>query len=284
VDAELGQESSRFNLRRVPRPEWVSRPLPLDHEAYEDLCGEQLEWGFAIPWTFRALASPATGEPMLVSPSRGDDVYAACAYWTPLVHLLSYSFGWSRPDRGLRWWYDAGKPTDDYRFELIREAWDRDGMLDWFAAFLWSDHWATCNPLAGFSLFADASPLVDVDQQWIEEHLRAADASGIPNPISGGTDPLHLAWHCAGPLALDRDGGRMIRSSRDERHATLILEAMSGWYRTLDKHASDLPDLGQHSWYVDVLSKPVGWLGTFRRSRQTGLWFSGRHRHHVVGT
>ena len=283
MECHLADESGRISVRRVPKPEWLSRPLLLDHEAYEDVCGEQLEWGFAIPWMFRALASPTTGEPMLVPPRQGDDVSAACAYWTPLVHLLSYSFGWSRPDRGLRWWYDAGKPTDDIRLALMREVWDRDGMLDWFAAFLWSGQWARCNPVAGFARLDDRQP-VEVEGQWIAEQLRTAEASGIPNPITGGSDPLHLAYHCDGPIERNHVDGLLVRTSPHEHRAVLVLEGMPGWYRALAEHGSRLPDLGAHSWYVDVFSKPVGWLGTYRRSRLTGLWFSGHHRNHVEGT
>jgi hypothetical protein len=37
------------------------------------------------------------------------------------------------------------------------------------------------------------------------------------------------------------------------------------------------------SWRVDVVCQPLGWLGTFRRSRRSGLWFTGRHRWHELG-
>jgi hypothetical protein len=99
------------------------------------LFGEQAEWGFAIPWEYQALADPAGGRPMLRPPRSGDDLWSgALAYWGSLLHLLVYGFGWSRPDRGLRWWYDAGKPTHDLKLALLSEVWEADGQLCWRSA------------------------------------------------------------------------------------------------------------------------------------------------------
>jgi hypothetical protein len=36
-------------------------------------------------------------------------------------------------------------------------------------------------------------------------------------------------------------------------------------------------------WTVDVVVEPWGWLGTFRRSPVTGLWYQGRHGVHLAG-
>lgn len=49
------------------------------------------------------------------------------------------------------------------------------------------------------------------------------------------------------------------------------------------KYGATLPSLGTGSWHVDVVVKPMGWLGTFRRSWVTGLWFQGRHLIHAAG-
>jgi hypothetical protein len=34
---------------------------------------------------------------------------------------------------------------------------------------------------------------------------------------------------------------------------------------------------------VDVFVRQIGFVGTYRRSRDTGLWFAGQHRYHAVG-
>ena len=64
-------------------------------------------------------------------------MFEACAYWAPLLHLLLYRLGWSRPDLGVRQWFDDGKPTDDETLALLSARWDADGQLDSFAQWLW---------------------------------------------------------------------------------------------------------------------------------------------------
>lgn len=60
-------------------------------------------------------------------------------------------------------------------------------------------------------------------------------------------------------------------------------ECMQGWFRVLIEQGNSLPDFEGASWHVEVVCKPVGSLGTFRRSRVTGLWFAGPHRLHMLG-
>ena len=62
-----------------------------------------------------------------------------------------------------------------------------------------------------------------------------------------------------------------------------MIESLKGWYRSLA--SVDLPDLGGLVLVMSTLSfRPcVGHLGTFRRSRQTGLWFVGKHSLYVRG-
>jgi hypothetical protein len=260
-------------------------------EAFYVTTGEQAEWGFGIPSIFRILASPSSGQSMPKAPRPGDPLEYSCGYWSSLLHMLLYSLGWARPDRGLWWWYQNGKPVDDLRLELLAEVFDRDGQLDWFAAWLWnSPYWlvehsreipSSFHELTGWS---DSGALPSVDREWIDARLQDADSSGIHNPFSGGSDPLHLSVHCAGPL---NDVGQpslpLLNAGKNRRRAVLTLTSMQGWYATLCNEANSLPPLAEGSWHVDVFVMPTGWLGTFRRSRTTGLWYSGRHRFHVPG-
>lgn len=179
-----------------------------ERQAADAACGEQIEWGVAIPWAFQALSVPRVCAVMPAAPSTEADFDSALAYWCPLMHLLAYSLAWARPYRGLRWWYDAGKPTDDPRLALIADVWDADGQLDWFAAWLSSHdpHWS---PLFdGIALpehyAATFSPRPAVDAAWLDSVTTAALQSGIPAPVAGGSDGLHLGDHWAGPLS---DGG-----------------------------------------------------------------------------
>jgi hypothetical protein len=235
---------------------------------------------------YRALASPLTYQPILRAPQRGDDdMPAATAYWGALLHLLIYSFGWARPDRGILWWRWAGEPTDDPRFQLLSQVWEADGMLDWFHTWLYA---APLHPvlqmieeLTGYRDDEEDAPR---NPDWIEDQLDVADQSGIPAPCSrGGSDPLHLSVHIAGPLQPPPGRVTLLRSRTEDRRAILTLDSMVGWYRALVEAGSTLPQLEQSSWRVDVYVRPVGYLGTYRRSRISGLWFSGPHRYHEPG-
>lgn len=56
------------------------------------------------------------------------------AYFATLQSFLTYSFGWTRHDKGLLWWLDRGLRADDARFALIRDVWFADGLLEVTAA------------------------------------------------------------------------------------------------------------------------------------------------------
>jgi hypothetical protein len=175
--------------------------------------------------------------------------------------------------------------VDDLRLRLIAEVWDADGQLDWFCAWLWTtgmlDLGQRLGELTGYQ--DDGAP-VHVDDRWLRAALGSASAFGGRTPCTGGTDPLHLSVHCTGPLA-DPEGAppTLLRSSVREGRAVLLLDSMVGWYRALIEGGESLPDLQGRSWHVDVVVRPVGLLGTYRRSRASGLWFAGRHRFHLRG-
>jgi hypothetical protein len=61
------------------------------------------------------------------------------------------------------------------------------------------------------------------------------------------------------------------------------LDEAQAWYRQLLLHGRELPELGVTSWRIDVVVKPLGSLGTFRRSSRTRLWFQGTHTVHMAG-
>ena len=285
MPAQPMSEPTPLLIERVQAPDWIGTDAGLYEPGLWAALGEQVEWGFAIPWVSRAVASPAGRMPMLQPPRRGDDfMKGALAYWCSLLHLLIYSFGWARPDRGLRWWYDAGKPTDDLRLQLLSAVWDADGQLDWFAAWLWAS-----SRMLPTELFTKTCGYVEdevslkVDKDWVDRQSREAEASGIPAPIGGGGDPLHLAAHISGPLEDPTGQSLLARTDDPEQRAVLLLDSMVGWYKALAVRGATLPELQQRSWYLNVIVKPVGWLGTFRCSRVTGLWFSGKHSLHLRG-
>lgn len=268
-----------YLVERVPVP----RLEGVDDAVACDVFGEQAEWGFAIPWMYQALAAPRARRPMLRAPEPGDDLWpGALGYWSALHHLLVYGFGWSRPDRGLRWWYDVGRPVDDPKLALLSEIWDADGQLDWFAAWLWTSGSRDYLPRSGGS---PESQGVEVDDRWLADVEQRISNSRTPAPYGGGYDPLHLTAHIDGPLQRPgQEGAQLTLDPSGERRASITLDSMSGWYSALTELAGSLPGHeGPPSWKVEVVVRSVGWLGTYRRSRTTGLWFSGRHRNHLAG-
>lgn len=246
--------------------------------------GGQAEWCWAIPWVHRALASPHTRERMPAAPRPDIPHPAACGYWSALLHLLVFSLGWGRPDRGLRWWYDAGRPTDDPRLALLSQVWDADGQLDWFSAWLWDRPLFHPGPLMDLTGYQPTADLVPVDRTWIEHQRASAGASGVSAPISGDADQLHLTYHWTGPVDHADGDVHLYRANPEQRSTVLVCDSMTGWYRALAEQGGALPHLGERDWRVDVVVRPTGWLGTYRRSWETKLWFAGNHRYHLVGT
>jgi hypothetical protein len=125
----------------------------------------------------------------------------------------------------------------------------------------------------------------ELDLTW-KRWREAARASMAPEKypyfnLSGGGDPLHLSRHGFGSGDSDPDAFLAIESE-SSRRAVFISSDMNSWHGNLAVHANSLPDHGDH-WYIEVVVRPVGSLGVFRKSRQTGLWFSGQHRYHSPG-
>jgi hypothetical protein len=267
-----------FLIDRVPVPAWLH---DIDELDVISNFGEQIEWGFAIPWIYQALAEPSANRPILQAPKRGDDFWpGALAYWSSLLHLLVYTFGWARPDRGLKWWYDTGKPTNDPKLALLSEVWDADGQLDWFAAWLW-----TSGNRGYLNRPIDTSdePRVAVDAQWLRRVERSIEDSETPAPYGGGSDPFHLTVHIDGPMQPTRPAANWSMPDADGHTAILSLDSMTGWYSALLEAGTRLLGSGPEPVSVEVFVHPVGSLGTFRRSPATGLRYSGHHSVHLAG-
>lgn len=229
-------------------------------------------------------------------PRAGDDstetVVAAhdqgCGYYAALQNFLMYSFGWSRIDKGLSWWRDEGWPASDPRFELLRDTWLADGTLDDFATWIATQSPEDLSrPLAPFAMAPDLGQLrkseVNNDSGYRERW-----------PWNGGGDPFHLGdgGHAGAPSAgaeryptwFTPRPAKITAVDTESGTALLVADGIEGWYFHLASYGAALPRRpNDSSWRVEVHVKTVGYLGTFRRSRQTGLWFSGRHRFHVVG-
>lgn len=260
----------------------VEQPLPgsVDHDELDPQVGGQWEWCWAVPLPYRALNTPSVGAPMPSAPRPGVDFMPYLGYWTALQSFLTYSFGWTRHDRGLRWWYDAGKPIQDPRLALLEAIWERDGTLLAYAEWCHDRlEFFDNQPLAEWMKYDRQPDTITPD--WEREFQVVRQ-----NRQSDGTTPhgkhLEGGHHAAGPAADDFDATLTV-TNRVARRAVYTSTSAFGWYRGLVELGAKLPPSSNASWRIDVYVQSIGFVGVYRRSRETSLWFAGRHQFHSVG-
>jgi len=212
-------------------------------------------------------------------------VYFASSYWTPLIHILRYGLGWLDMAKGMNWWESAGRPTDDPRLALIDQIWGSDGQMKYFVAQISSNgswRWGIAERMG-------LDPRVALDGYSMpkakhDEIVKEAESTGINLPVGGGTDPLHLEYHSLGPMEqTNQRRPTAFTLNKTDRTAVVVMEATAGWYLALSNFGRTLPNVEPRSWHVDVYARPVGWLGNYRRSTETGMWFMGKHSLHMRG-
>lgn len=268
----------------APRGPW--RP------ARQAAIGGEAPWNWAIPTLHQVLSDPhGDWSPPFVDSKPGaahyiqefgtvDERLAGVApYWTSLLTLTWGCLGWVRPDLGVHAWIDAGRPApkDQASLVILERWWGESAsmLVEWTAAG---------GNLPHASEVVNRAVKGRATKDWMPgEPPRFHRWPGV---TTGGSDSLHISWH-AGPLLCEpEDEGGVVVSqpSHEGRSAALILDKYAGWYRKLAEAGAALPSRSDgRRWQVDVVVRPLGWLGTFRRSDITGRWFSGRHRWHMLG-
>lgn len=164
------------------------------------------------------------------------------------------------------------------------------------AAWLWAGRWKLLDRDSPFMSSEMTDDHISPAAEWKRDLLGRFPedpqqrGSGVRcNPYQGnfnsraGGDQFHLSQHVLTPLEGDTPSYQLYRTKPSERKGIVIVDQLRGWYRALEDAGESLPDIGPRSWYIDVFSKPVGHLGTYRKSRSTGIWFSGRHHYHQQG-
>lgn len=228
----------------------------------------------------RVVSSPADAD----FPEMSSELHDAIAYWEGACYLMTAILGWSNPGKGLLWWYEQDKDTiDDPRLAILKELWDDHQQLELLASWFWSP-----NSLPFWNFFApltkDADPalcppmLYTRDHQFWNDFYRKYpnEKPGAPYPEGNG---LHLV-HFGALWGEPQTHSSLKKVSRADRRATLVIPEWPGWYAVLRKECRHLGVLG---WTIDVVVAGIGWLGSYRRSPVTGLWYQGKHYVHLAG-
>lgn len=271
----------RFEFPRRLDPTQPYAPLAAhDHDVTRDFFGDTGPWTWLLAETWQQAASPD----LFAGPPRQPEVpyegaaghYDAVAYWAPLVSLLHYGLGWRRPDLGL-WRWKSGEAVDDDPVLTTldrRYGSDLDLMMAWLAR-------------PGFSLApahqATAPKEVPPDMKRYCDQIRETEAYRAGLGTDG--DSHHLSMHVEMPptrssaVPLTANG---VTLGGDYVDVVVVSDRFHDVFATL-KDGTISPQTKGRSTRVAVLWSAAGWLGTFRRSRDTGLWFRGRHSVHVLG-
>lgn len=263
------------------QPAWETRTPPWEWSTVSTLAlGDQGPWVWSLPFCWQAMADPegpwqAPTRPA-VDREAGDLLGPRIAYWTPLLTLTLGALGWVRPDLGARRWLDQGRPAPDGQAALrVLDRWWADdvGALEEWSAFgpALPSYATQVNDAVGGRPMRDWRPDRVERPRWVEVS-------------TGGHDSLHLG-HILGHLTDDHGRGRIVHGHpTGALSAVVLLDTYSGWYAALARLGATLPvRTDGRSWRVDVVVRPIGWLGTYRQSRVTGRWFTGRHRWHELG-
>lgn len=195
------------------------------------------------------------------------------AYWHGLHYLLVARLGWSDPGKGLRAWADGGRDSEDETLTFIEAVWGHDGHLDKYIA------WATRSL---------QHSLADVDRQTAEptaEWMRWAQLQQDDSPMRiEDTNGPHFGPIDAETEAIrdGRKGSILVVVDRKARRA-LYVTGGAGFYEDLRRRWDELPNVTPDTWRVEAFNRRLGYLGDYRRSRETGLLYVGKHSVHLLG-
>lgn len=254
-------------------------------------------WSYMLPAVHQALAGyqPTTLPtwPRRGDSGLGDDQLASRGYWFGAMYVMYWLIGWRRPDLGLKWflWEHGCRDDGDQRLRLLRDVWHDNRQLELLAAWLWqggAEHIDGCihqNDGRSPARAAWFTPTRDELDALVGPHSEPDRSGRIPlhsSPATGGDD-LELGRHLRALHYEPNSGNGRLELDSSSRRATLVVDEMRGWHHALTAQCAGLKFEEGNEWQVDVVAKPVGWLGSFRRSGVTGLWYSGPHATHAAG-
>lgn len=254
-------------------------------DALKALCGDNDPWNRHLATAWRACAEPGLGDyphrPRPDDDGEWSTFEARIAFFAPLLHLLMYGIGWSQPALGLARWIEHGRATDEPVLAVVDRWWGHD--VDAFVA------WLAGAPHACAHLRETLSGLPSPDEGRTTSELTAYDHLRDTHEWlavwGGGSDPMHLSGHVYAPLADTHGAARVTGVTTDGTttpRAVMVTPTYVGWYAGLRAYPAPTR-LEGHDLRVDVFCPTLGWLGQYRRSAATGLWFRGKHETHMLG-
>ena len=245
-----------------------------------DLFGEQYEWGWAIPLAYRILQQPDGVNPY---PKLGSRI----AFWNPIEHFMLYHLGWTDPAQGLLRWEHEGFVTSHSVLRMMKAIWQDAGLLD--------DYLVERFRIGSRPYQVDRWLRPDLELQTGDNHSalhkKIKERAEIMDPedVGGTVDGAHINYemHNSAPTNFARvndtdtpffvwDDAHSITNDR-----YLFTTSMVGWYRIMMD--GPLADYEKTNIPITVINESVGTLGTFRRSRITGLAYVGDHDVHLWG-
>jgi hypothetical protein len=257
-----------------------------------NLAGELAEdgpWAWHLKDAWRACATDSTEIHTHRPPKQGVEAWhaKAIAYWTPMFHPMLFGLGWSRPDIGLLRWRDMGYPAVDPILGATLRWWGKERIEDLLA-------WAAVTMVLrsqaeAFTLLTQAHVPDDGEFPDTPEWRRLREQCEWQETWHAEGDSFHLQHHALAPLTGGGAPGRHLGTpdrgpalyEDPDSGLVLLLDTYFAWYRRLLETAEQASGVAEFP--VDVIVKPIGWLGTYRLSRETGLWHRTEEWIHLLG-
>lgn len=268
-----------FNVVRVD----TFQPDSVEAEQYwknvelsRQLLGDQYNFGWALSSPFRALANPLTPVPLPRKPDKHKDFEGAIAYWHSLQWLLVYRLGWSHPGKGMAELYyylcmlnqenDSLKVMGemDDTLQLISQVWLKDGYLENYIS------WAQNVPESYISRKRHSA-----ESNWVFSQDDQTEAFAKRTPAELHLEPQGWHYFLKGQ---HEPAAEFQVQKQDHSSATLLIDSAWGWYEALCDAGENLKALE-----VSVFVKSMGFMGKYKYSEMTQLWFTGSHDVHVIG-
>lgn len=274
----------RTNILTSP----VRYPEELEHalsssESFQTIrteLGEDPRWAWSAAQMFKVLASPTAGVSVPRSPYRGGEEMPGVrheeilAWWSAIHSIVLFRLGWTDPAKGI---FAGRRLGESVELDLLEHLWSIDHQDLIYAA--WAER-RRFDILGKGGLPHDRGDanLQNAFAQIKEERFYAVC-------FGGGTDPHHLTMHVEAEWASANDSnpGRLVITDPAAQNAILVFENALGWYGGLVRQGATLAGDSTRSWRFDVYVKTIGFMGTYRRSRETGIWFTGKHSIHMGG-